>query len=102
MMEHEVKILEVNKVQIEKKLKKLGAKKIFSGLLEIYYFDYPGKKLMNNNKVLRLRKQGKKQTVLTFKIKGNHKECKLMHELETEVSNFKEMYEILILLGFID
>jgi hypothetical protein len=43
MKEIEAKFLNINRKELEKKLKKLGAKKVFDSLIEIKQFDYPNK-----------------------------------------------------------
>ena len=50
MEEHEVKILEVNRKEVEKKLIKLGAKKIFDGNLQTIFFDFNDKSILKNKK----------------------------------------------------
>ncbi|MBN2459379.1 class IV adenylate cyclase [Candidatus Woesearchaeota archaeon] len=98
MREIEVKILNINKNEIEKKLALLGVKKTFEGMLEAYYFDYPNLKLRKSGKTLRLRKEDGK-AVLTFKQKVNDKKFKIRNEHEVELSDFGKAKQILELLG---
>lgn len=99
MKEIEVKILEIDKKKIELKLKKLGAKKIFSGKLVSYFFDTKTNSLKSNDMQLRLR-QSKLGTLLTVKQKISQTETKNSNEYEIEVSDFNETKKILSLLGF--
>lgn len=85
MKEVEVKILEVDKEKIEKKLIELGAKKVFDGISESYFFDFPTnfkiepdeKKIYTKGQILkdvtratRLRKEGDKITLTYKETKG--------------------------------
>jgi predicted adenylyl cyclase CyaB len=98
MKEIEAKFLNINRKELEKKLRKLGAKKIFDSLIEIKQFDYPNKALRKNNSFIRLRKiNGKKE--LTFKRILFAKGAKTARELNIEVSSFSETIEILKVLG---
>jgi len=102
MQEIEAKILEVNKTLIEAKLKELGAKKTFEGIIDGKFFDYPNEALKKNGEILRLRMQGEK-CFLTYK-KGDQTktEVKVAEEIETEVSDFKLMEQILSKVGLIE
>jgi adenylate cyclase class 2 len=99
MKEIEVKILEIDKNKIESKLKKLGAKKIFSGKLTSYFFDTTTNSLKAKNIQLRLR-ESKNDCLLTIKKRISQKETKNSDEFEINVSDFKETKKILELLGF--
>jgi len=54
MKEIEVKILEIDPVEVEKKLIDLGAEKMFSGLVKVKYFDKNGE-IKKKNDLLRVR-----------------------------------------------
>ncbi|MDD5163826.1 MAG: CYTH domain-containing protein [Candidatus ainarchaeum sp.] len=98
MNEVELKILEISIPAVEKKLRKLHAKKIFSGILETSYFDFPGNKLRRKSRVLRLRViEGK--TFLTFKMRMPVKKAVSSEETEFEVGNFKKASHFLHRLG---
>ena len=100
MKEIEVKILEINVEKTEKKLKEMGAEKVFDGKLINIYFDFPDKRLEKEGKVLRLRKKDDK-VILTFKKLITQKEAKIMDEYEVEVKDFgliKEIFEGIELL----
>jgi len=100
LKEIEVKILEINVEKTEKKLKEMGAEKVFDGKLINIYFDFPDKRLEKEGKVLRLRKKDDK-VILTFKKLITQKEAKIMDEYEVEVKDFgliKEIFEGIELL----
>ena len=99
MNEIEIKVLEINKKQVLKRLKKLRAKKIFSGLLQATYFDFPNHSLRKHSKVLRLRKNGN-QSFLTFKTKLPLKKSISSNELEFEIPDFSLAQTMLEGLGF--
>lgn len=97
MIETEVKVLEINKGDILKKLKKLGAKGLYRG--NIFTIQYDVK-----DKTLRLRKFSDK-VVLTFKskIRQNNPSVggyKVRNEKEVVVDNFMQMKKILIAMGY--
>jgi len=99
MKEIEVKILNINRKEIEKKLISLGAKKIFDGKIEAEFFDFENNSLQKSDIILRLRKEEEK-IFLTFKKLIEKKDIKIEEELEVEVSDFEISKEILKSLGF--
>ncbi len=99
MNEIEVKVLEINKKQVLQRLKKLKAKKIFSGVLKTVYFDFPKNELRKKSQVLRLRKI-KGKTFLTFKSRLPKKKTVFSEEIEFEVSDFEKASHFLEHLGF--
>jgi adenylate cyclase class 2 len=98
MREIEVKILDIDKEAVEKKLALLGAKKAFEGVIEAYYLDFHDLRLRKSGKALRLRKENNK-AVLTLKQKIHNKNFKIRNEYEIEVSDFTKTQRILQLLG---
>src|SRR3989338_4016511 len=72
MQEIEIKILEINRKDIEKKLLALGAVKKFDGIIQALYFDYPD---------------------------GSINKVKNCEELEVSVSDFEVMKQILEAMG---
>jgi adenylate cyclase, class 2 len=98
MTEVEVKILEIDPPELEKKLLDLGAKKTFEGELLAYHFDFVDESITKAKNVLRLRKEGDK-TTFTFKKHIQSNEAKIREELEVEVSDFDIMLRILGELG---
>ena len=98
MKEIEVKVLEIDIEEIEKKLKKMGAEKVFEGEIVSIYFDFPNKLLEKEGKVLRLRQKDDK-VILTYKELVTQDEAKIMDEDELEVQNFDLMKEIFEKIG---
>lgn len=98
MREIEVKILEVNGKEIEKKLLELGAKKTFDGEIDAAFFDTPDFRLKNEKSILRLRTYGSK-TFLTYKKAVPNENVKVRDEYEIEVSDFETTKNILKGIG---
>ncbi|WP_044640949.1 class IV adenylate cyclase [Risungbinella massiliensis] len=95
-IEFEAKVIEVNKHEIEKKIKELGGKKINdTTLMRRYVYDItPGDK----SKWIRLRDTGKETTLTVKEIK--HDGIDGTHEVETVVSDFEATNELLGKLGY--
>ena len=98
MKEIEVKILDIDRKKIEKKLRSLGAKKIFDGRIDARFFDFKNMPVKRAKNHFRLRKEGN-TTKLTFKVHVSKKKAKINKEYEVEVSDFETMKAILELLG---
>jgi predicted adenylyl cyclase CyaB len=99
MTEIEIKILEINRAQVEEKLRALGAKKVFDGEIHALYYDLPDRRLKSSGIALRLRKEGPK-AVLTLKVHVDNAAAKERKELETEVVDFETMRAILEGISF--
>ena len=97
MEEIEVKFLNINIPKIVKKLKTLGAKKVFSKFYKRKLFDYPDYRLNKENRWLRLRNEGDKITLTYKKLYLGKK----TEEIEVEVNDFKKTSNLLENLGFI-
>ena len=98
MKEIEVKILEVDRPQLEAKLIDLGASKHFDDRMEALFFDYPDGRITATGELCRIRREGK-QVQLTYKQPISQAEAKIMKELELTVSNQDTMMAILTALG---
>lgn len=98
MKEIEVKILEVDKEEVIKKLKELGAKKVFDGKIKTSYFDSDDEWLKRDGKVLRLREKGR-ELKLTIKKGISKEEAKIMEEFEVGLDEFEPIKNILNGLG---
>ncbi|MBW2993509.1 class IV adenylate cyclase [Candidatus Woesearchaeota archaeon] len=98
MEEIEVKILEINKKEMIKKLKKLGAKKTFEGKIYAVSYDFKNGVLAKKNSFIRLRRVGNK-SFLTYKRKITQRKAKIMKEIETEIDDFNEMRKILLAIN---
>lgn len=100
MKEIEIKILEINAEAIIATLQKIGAKKILEDTLINTYYDFPSLALKNEKKLLRVREYSNK-TELTLKKKISKEKTKIEEEIQLEVSNPKEMHQILAEMGLI-
>jgi len=104
MEEIEVKFLNINPKLIEKKLKEIGAKKIFEKLYRKRIFDYPDLRFNNIGAWIRLRDEEGRIT-LTFKQRIGVKthdgktSDKSMEETEIEVNDFEKTTELLTKIG---
>lgn len=99
MREIEVKILEINQKRLIEKLKKMGARKVFSGTIEAFYFDDRRKSLAQQGKILRLRRKGDEVELAVKKLRSR-KKAKIMDEYEVCLKDFAAMRQILIQLGY--
>ncbi len=99
MTEIEVKILEINRKSVEKKLIALGAKKIFDDEIHAIYYDLWDNSLKKSGKALRLRKEGKR-TILTLKLQVENAWAKERAEHEAEVCRFEDMKTVIEGLGY--
>ncbi len=98
MREIEVKVLNIDRKAIEKKLCAMGAKKVFSGEVHALFFD-ERKTLRSRRQTLRLRLMGN-ESYLTFKgfIPGTR--TKVRDEHEVKVADFQKTRKILEGLGY--
>lgn len=98
MREIEVKILEINKNELERKLLSMGAKKVFDDIIEAHFFDFKDKSIKKARGSFRLRKYGS-EAVITFKKFVPAKNVKARDEFEVRVSDFDTAKRILDCLG---
>lgn len=105
MEEPEVKFLNIDPVKIQKKLKQIGAKKVFDRLYRRRVFDYPDFRFDKEGAWIRLRDEGEKVS-LAFKrrlgVKSNDGKTNddSMEEIEVIVSDFEETSRLLRTIGF--
>lgn len=104
MEEIEVKFLEIDVDQTEKKLTKLGAVKKFERLYKVRVFDYPDLHLNKMGAWIRLRDEGDKIMLaykerLGFTGHAGEENDKGMKEIEIAVSDFDKTAEFLISIG---
>jgi adenylate cyclase class 2 len=106
MKEVEVKILEIDPATLEKTLLKLGAKKTFSGLVNVRYFDKNGE-IKKKKDVLRVRqfgadKDGKPEKVEVCYKTNKHVEngYKVCDEYHLDGRDFDESVGFFENLGF--
>lgn len=101
MKEIEVKIRNIDKEDIIKRIEKFGAKKIFTGKVIDYRFDTPDRDLSRQGKALRIRQKGR---YIFLNLKGKKKSIRNItgrDEIGVKISNFKIMQKILNELGFV-
>lgn len=99
MKELEVKILEIDREDVEKKLIVLGAIKTFDNKIHAIYYDLRDNSLKKTGKALRLRKEGEK-AILTLKLHVENALAKERTEHEAEVCRFEDMRTVLEGLGY--
>jgi len=92
--EFETKVLDINVNEIEKKLKKLGAKKEPEVLMKRWVFDIDPSK----DEWIRLRDEGKK-IIISYRYKSGTGISET-EEIEVEVANFEKAAKILSKLQF--
>ncbi|MCD6109616.1 CYTH domain-containing protein [bacterium] len=101
MKEIEVKILSIDPDLIESKLLKLGAKKEFSGLLKVRYFDKDNGEIREKGDLLRVRQVGDKKTEICYKTnKHTENGFKVCDEYNVTATDFSESVEFFKQLGF--
>lgn len=99
MKEIELKILNIDRSVLEKKLIDLGAEKTFDGDLKMYFFDDSSESIRKNKQCLRLRRYGNK-VFLAFKQSLSRDKVKMATEYETEVIDFNATKSLLESLGY--
>lgn len=102
MKEVEIKIRNIDKSDIIRRVEELGAKKNFTGKVIDYRFDTPDRKLSKQGKALRIRQKGK---FFFLNLKGKKKSLENItgrDELGVKISNYNAMYKMLNELGFIE
>jgi len=98
MEEIEIKILEIDKEEIIKKLIGLGANKIAQEKQKSYFFDFPDCRLKKEKRSLRLRSFGDKKFITSKKAISSDG-AKIEDELEIDVSSIEETERIFLALG---
>lgn len=99
MKECEVKILGIDVKKVVDDLLAAGAHCVFSGEMEVYYFDYEDGRIKNSNELCRLRRLGNKVELV---YKKNLKEVngfKVADEYQVEVSDLENAKTIFLSLG---
>lgn len=97
-IEHEVKILEINRNNIIERLEEIGAERLFDGLVVDEYYDYPNRRLRKGGHLLRIREMGD-DIIVTIKGPSLGGSVKSREEMEFSVSSSGGMKELLCLLG---
>ena len=103
--EIEAKILDVDVLQLEKELKKIGAKKIGAVLFRSTSFDFPGWPLDKESSWVRLRTDGK-TAMLAYKrrlgVTGEFGKDAGMDEIEVETDSFDTTASFLRAIGMVE
>ncbi len=105
--EIEVKFLNINPAELEKKLTVIGAKKVRDFFYRRRVFDYPDWRLDKNGGWLRLRDEGDR-IALAFKQRLGFQDHEGltndsgMREVEVEVNDFEKTATLLLDLGFVE
>ena len=94
-IEYEVRVLEINKDEIQSKLKELNATLVEDVFQKRYVYDV---KPVNKNKWIRLRTNGSKTTLTIKNVESSNIDG--TKEVEIEVSDFDTANEILKELGY--
>jgi predicted adenylyl cyclase CyaB len=97
--EIEIKVLEINRADVEARLSALGAKMVFDGKIHALYYDLPDQRLKRSGLTLRLRMEGRR-AVLTLKRDVSNAAAKEREELQTDIDDFTVMRQILETMGF--
>jgi len=106
MEEFEIKFLEVDVPELEKKLLTIGAKKVADYDYRIMLFDYSDFRMDKNHAWLKLRTDGK-ETTLSYKERiGVKNDVSIgkddgMKEIEIVVDDFQKAYELIKSVGFV-
>lgn len=101
MKEVELKVRNIDKEEIIKKIINLGATRVFSGKVIDFRYDTPDRDLSRQGKALRIRQKGS-HIYLNLKGKKKSKESIIgRDEIGVKISNFKTMQRILNELGYI-
>lgn len=100
MKELEIKILEIDRDQIVQRLESNGGRKVFDGLVESMFFDFPNKLLRSKSSILRLRTSGS-QSALALKRTVDRSLINIQDEFEVTVSDWETMATILGSLGLV-
>ncbi len=97
-VEIEVKILEINKEEVEEKIKKHGGVKVKEGILKSWYFDYEDNRLRKEGAIIRVRSYDK-ETFMDYKKvmkKGKYKEAE---EIKIIIEDFEKAVLFLKKIG---
>ena len=100
MKEVELKVRNINKEEIIKKIIDLGGTRVFSGKVIDFRYDTPDRDLSRQGKALRIRQKG---SHIYLNLKGKKKLRGSIigrDEIGVKISNFKTMQKILNELGY--
>ena len=101
MLEKEIKILEIDREEVVKKLLDLWAEKTFEWYIHDIYYDFPDDvthKMEANNRMFRLRKKGEEHIYTIKRKRKEYQETEGAHakdEHETPVTNITSFAKVL-------
>ena len=102
-IEYTLKVLEIDKIEIEEKIRQLGGKQIYKKLMtRTLMFDHPILRLRSTGKVLRLRQVGNK-VFLSIRegLEGASKSIfQKIVQSELELNDFNQAFQLFEGLGF--
>ena len=99
MREIELKILNISKIAIIKKLRALGATGLPTALVVEKMFDFPNKSISRRKELLRLRQAGNLVELAYKNPAHRNRYFKILEETQTEVQDFAVMEKILQKIG---
>ena len=100
MRETEVKVIEIDRGAVVRKLELLGGEVVFDGMMHAVFLDHPDGSIVGNGNLLRLRSAGER-TVMTFKGFVSRTGVKVMEEVESEVSDMGAALAVLQAIGLV-
>ena len=98
MSEVEVKVIEIKKDEIIRKLEELGAKKVFEKDISALSYDFEDNRLAREHSYLRMRKIGD-DAFITYKKLNSQERAKDMEEIEARINDFETIHRILLAMG---
>lgn len=98
MNEIEVKIIEIDKEEIIRKIESFGAEKVSEGEQISWFFDFPDGRIRKNRESVRMREY-KGKNFITVKKAISNKEVKEEEETEVYISDVEAMKKIFLTLG---
>ncbi len=99
MREIEIKILNINVEEIRNKLINLGAEKIFDGEVNSTILDFPDRRLLAEDKFVRVRKVGNQAELCYKGAKEKDSKFKSREEIEVNTSDFEITLNLLKKIG---
>jgi len=99
--EIEVKFLEIDAAKLQKRLRKLGAKKILDATVDTVMFDFLDNRLAKKGESLRLRQAGD-HIFITHKRLISKKKFKMQHETEFDVSDWHAIKKTFHAIGLVE
>nr|MDD3720628.1 class IV adenylate cyclase [Candidatus Gracilibacteria bacterium] len=100
MFEKEIKILDIDKNSLIKKLEEIGAVKDYEEVIHDIYYDYPEGKIDEGKRSFRIRKKGNCY-MYTIKKKEKSETIKICQEKEIEISNIDGFQKTLEKYGLV-